>query len=229
VVLTNGRGIFGESLAEFVMGAALFFAKDLRRMVHSQMAERWDPFNIVDLAGQTLGLIGYGDIGRAVARRARAFGMTVLAVRRHPQGDEVVREILPPERKREMLARCDYVVVAAPLTRETRGMIAEPELRAMKPGAVIVNVGRGPVIDESALIRALEQGWIRGAALDVFDTEPLAEGHPFYRLENVLLSPHCADHALDWKHRAMQLFLDNIERFRKGEPLVNVVDKKAGY
>jgi phosphoglycerate dehydrogenase-like enzyme len=134
-----------------------------------------------------------------------------------------------PERRLEMISRCDYVVVAAPLTPETRGMVGEEEFAAMKPTSVVINVGRGPVINEEAMIGALFSGRIRGAALDVFDHEPLPAGHPFYKLENVLLSPHCADHTPDWLDNAMKFFIEQFERFRKGEPLLNVVDKKLGY
>ena len=129
----------------------------------------------------------------------------------------------------EMLSRCDYVVVAAPLTSETRGMIGEPEFATMKPTAVVINVGRGQVISEEALVSALSKGQIKGAALDVFDQEPLPEGHPFYKLENVLLSPLCAYHTPDWLAQAMRFFIGQLERLRKGEPLLNVVDKKLGY
>lgn len=232
VTLTNGSGLFSRALAEFVIGAALYFAKDFRRMVRSQQAGQWDQFDTVMLAGQTMGIAGYGDIGRAVANRARALGMNVLAMRRRPersQQDPLVHEVFPPERKLEMLARSDYVVLAAPLTPETRGIIGETELRAMKPTAVIMNVGRGPLIDEAALIGALSERRIKGAALDVFDREPLPEAHPFFRLDNVLLSPHSADHTPDWKEQAMRFFLEQFARFRRGEPLLNVVDKKLGY
>jgi phosphoglycerate dehydrogenase-like enzyme len=128
-----------------------------------------------------------------------------------------------------MIARCDYLVVSAPLTAATRGMIGEAEFAAMKPEAVVINIGRGPVIDEAAMLRALASRRIQGAALDVFDTEPLPPGHALYGLGNVLLSPHSADHTGDWMDRAMQLFLDNFERFRTGQPLRNVVDKRRGY
>ncbi len=138
-------------------------------------------------------------------------------------------QVYPLEQLREMLAVCDYVLIATPLTPETRGMIGEAELRAMKNSAVIINVGRGPVIVETALVEALEGRLIRGAALDVFDEEPLPEGHAFYRLDNVLLSPHSADHTVGWEELAMRIFLENFERFRTGQPLTNVVDKKAGY
>jgi phosphoglycerate dehydrogenase-like enzyme len=128
-----------------------------------------------------------------------------------------------------MLAASDYLLVSTPLTSETRGMIREAELAAMKPSAVIINVGRGPVMDEPALIAALEQRKIKGAALDVFETEPLPAGHAFYRLPNVLLSPHSADHVAGWRERAMNRFIENFERFRNGQPLEYIVDKQAGY
>ncbi len=230
--MTNGRGVFSQSLGEFVIAAALFFAKDLRRMLRSQAEGRWDPFDIQEIRGQTMGIVGYGDIGRSAAQRAYALGMKVLALRRRPElsrGDGCAEEVFSWDRKLEMLPRCDYVVAAAPLTPETKGMIGAPEFASMKPDAVIMNVGRGPVIDEPAMIQALEQKRIKGAALDVFDTEPLPAGHPFYRMENVLLSPHCADHTSDWLEQAMTFFLQNFERFRKGESLVNVVDKSQGY
>ena len=159
--------------------------------------------------------------------------MNVLAVKRQASCsqdvDPLVTETYAPERRIEMISRCDYVVVAAPLTSETRGMIGEAEFAVMKPTAVVINVGRGPVINEVAMIGALSNGRIRGAALDVFDHEPLPTGHPFYKLENVLLSPHCADHTPDWLDNAMQFFIEQYERFRKGEPLRNIVDKRLGY
>ena len=133
------------------------------------------------------------------------------------------------EAKRALLAQSDYVVLSAPLTPETRGIIAEPELRAMKPEAVLINVGRGPLVDEAALIAALREKRIAGAALDVFNQEPLPAGHPYFALDNLLLSPHSADHTPDWQQRAMQLFLANFERYRKGQTLQNVVDKRRGY
>jgi phosphoglycerate dehydrogenase-like enzyme len=128
-----------------------------------------------------------------------------------------------------MMPLCDYVAVAAPLTPDTKGMLGEAEIAAMKPTGVVINVGRGPVIDEAALIRALQEKRIRGAALDVFDQEPLPENHPYWSMDNLLLSPHCADHTEGWVEDAMQMFIKNFLRFHKGEPLLNVVDKRAGY
>jgi len=231
--LTNGAGVFSPSLGEFALGAILYFAKDFRRMIRNQMAGIWEAFDVLPVSGHTVGIIGYGDIGRAVAARVRPLGMKVLAVKRHASplkdSDPLVEPIYTPDRRIEMLPLCDYVVVAAPLTSETRGMIGEPEFAAMKPTAVVINVGRGPVIHEEALVRALSTGRIKGAALDVFDHEPLPQGHPFYKLENVLLSPHCADHTPDWLDNAMQFFIAQFERFQEGEPLLNIVDKKLGY
>ena len=232
VTMTNGSGVFSPSLGEFALAAILYFAKDFRRMVRNQMAGVWEPFDVLPISGQTVGIVGYGDIGRAVAARVHAMGMNVLAVKRHvstQNSDPLVDQVYTPDRRADMLARCDYVVVAAPLNAETRGLIGEAEFAAMKPSAVIINVGRGPVIDERAMIKALSGDKIKGAALDVFDEEPLPKEHPFYKLENVLLSPHCADHTPDWLDNAMRFFIAEFERFRRGEPLLNVVDKKLGY
>jgi len=233
VPLTNGRGVFSQSLGEFALAAILYFAKDLRRMVRNQMAGRWEPFDIVEVTGQTVGILGYGDIGRAVATRVRPMGMRVLAVKRHGPSlynvDPLVQQVYPPAERIEMIRQSDYIVAAAPLTEETRGLLGEREFQAMKPDAVVINLGRGPVIDEAAMVKALTEGRIKGAGLDVFDTEPLPDGHPFYSLENVLLSPHCADHTADWTHQAMLFFLAQYEKFAAGKTLDNVVEKRQGY
>ena len=231
-ILTTGRGAFSSSLVEFVIASLLFFVKDLRRLVKSQEAGAWDPFDMEMLQGRTLGIVGYGDIGRAAAERVRALGMRVLALRRRPEqsgADPLVDEVLPPERLNELMARADDVLVAAPLTPATRGLVDAAALAAMKPDAVLVNVGRGAVVEEAALVAALREGRIRGAALDVFETEPLPADHPFWSLPNVLLSPHCADNVPGWIEDAMHLFLRNLERFRRGETLLNVADKSRGY
>jgi phosphoglycerate dehydrogenase-like enzyme len=232
VPLTNGRGVFKDALAEFAITSILFFAKDLRRLVHSQEAGHWDQFDVEWVRGKVLGIVGYGEIGRESARLGRALGMTTVATRKRTalsQDDPELERTYPLEQLREMLSVSDYVVVATPLTPETRGMIGQAELSAMKNSAVLINIGRGPVIVESALIAALEQKRIKGAALDVFDEEPLPAGHPFYRLSNLLLSPHSADHTVGWAELAMNVFVENFVRFHNGEPLLNVVDKRAGY
>jgi phosphoglycerate dehydrogenase-like enzyme len=231
--MTNGSGVFSPSLGEFALAAILYFAKDFRRMIRNQIAGVWEPFEVLHISGKTVGIVGYGDIGRAVAARVRPLGMDVVAIKRHVPAqntsDPLVTQIYPPEDRVAVLSRCDYIVVASPLNAETRGLIGAAEFAAMKPDAVIINVGRGPVIEESSMIKALSENRIKGAALDVFDEEPLPKGHPFYKMENVLLCPHCADHTPDWLENAMRFFVDQFNRFRKGEALLNVVDKKLGY
>lgn len=232
VILTNAGGVFSDSLGEFALAAMLYFAKDFRRMIRNQTTGVWEQFDVAMISGQTVGIVGYGSIGRAVAARARALGMRVLGLRRRVTGserDSLIDEFYGSEQRLEMLSRCDYVVVSLPLTEQTTGLIGEPEFAVMKKNAVIVNIGRGPTIDETAMIKALSESRIRGAALDVFDQEPLPRGHPFYSLQNVLLSPHCADHTYDWLDDSMRFFLAQLGRFRRGDGLLNVIDKRSGY
>ena len=211
VVLTNGRGIFASALAEWALAAILHFAKDIPRLMRQR---RWEPFTVERIEGQTAGIVGYGSIGRAVAERCAAMGMRIVAFSRHEGSLE------------DVLRESDYVIVCAPLTEETRGLV---DARRMKPGAVLINIGRGAVVDEESLIEALRSRHLKGAALDVFAHEPLPPEHPLWSLDNVLISPHCADHTRDSHQRAMQCFLDNLARYERGEALVNVVDKRAGY
>jgi len=218
VPLTNGRGVFATALGEWVIGAMIYFCYDLPRVRKNQAARRWESFQHLELYGQTLAIIGYGGIGRAIADRAQAFGMRILTMGRK-DGEKLM----------QALSESDFVAISAPLTPETRGMIGAAQIAAMKASAVIINVGRGAIIDETALLQALASKQIRGAALDVFATEPLPPDHPFYNLDNLLISPHCADDLPDSRERAITFFVENFERFRKGEPLQNVVDKHAGY
>jgi len=232
VPLTNGRGVFGPALAEFAVAAMLYFAKDLRRLIRQQEAAKWEQFDVAFLSGQTLGVIGYGGIGREAARLAHALGMKVVVLRRRApstENDPLLERCFTREQLHEMLSISDYVLAATPLTPETQGMLGGGEFHFMKNSAVFINVGRGAVVVESALISALNQAIIRGAALDVFEVEPLPSDHPFYRMENVLLSPHCADHTTGWMELAVRQFISNFERFRTGQPLDCVVDKTAGY
>jgi phosphoglycerate dehydrogenase-like enzyme len=232
IPLTNGKGVFSASLAEWVIGAVLYFAKDFRRLVKLQGAREWREFAPDMVEGRTLGILGYGDIGRAVAVRARALGMKVLALRRRPaesQGDPLVDEVLPGSALPSLLERSDYVVVATPLTPETHHLLGRKELGHMRPSAVLINVGRGAVVDEKELVAALQEKRIKGAALDVFEEEPLPAESPLWGLESVLLSPHCADQTITWLEDASRAFLLNLERFRRGESLRSVVDKARGY
>lgn len=231
IPLTNGTGVFSQSLGEFALAVILYFAKDIRRLLRNQEACRWEQFYVEEVAGQTVGIVGYGDIGQAVASRVHAMGMRVLALKRHPPaaGDPFVERFYRPSELNAMLSDCDFVVVAAPLTPETRHMISDDAVAAMKPNAVVINIGRGPVIDQAALVRALSAGRIKGAGLDVFEREPIPQDDPIFKLPNVLISPHSADQTKDWLNQAMQFFLEQYQRFSGGQPLKNIVEKHLGY
>ena len=221
ITVTNSRGLYADALGEFAVAAMLWFAKDLRRMLRNQSAQTWEPFTVQRLAGRTAGIIGYGGIGRAVGTRAAALGMRVLGVGRRQEFGEPTLD--------DVIGQSDYVVMSAPLTPRTYRLLSRERIALMKESAVFINIGRGKTVDEDALVEALENQRIRGAALDVFDSEPLPAGHPLWRLDNVLLSPHTADKTSDSHVRAMQFFLENLRRFRAGESLENVVDKIEQY
>jgi phosphoglycerate dehydrogenase-like enzyme len=231
-VLTNGRGVFKGPLADWVAAVMLHFAFDFRRVIRQQEQRIWEPFIGNTLKGSTLGIVGYGSIGSAVAARARSFGMKIIASRRRLelfQGDKLVDQGYGPGQLKELMAASDYVLLVTPLTAETRGMVGEAEIAAMKPSGILINIARGPVLDESALIGALEAHRIRGAALDVFNTEPLPTSHPFWQMSNVLLSPHTADRVDGFLGPAFACFFENLDRFTHGQELRNVVDKNSGY
>lgn len=231
VTLTNSRGVFADALGEFTIAAMLWFAKDLRRLVRQQEEHLWQPYTVTRLEGQTAGIVGLGGTGRAVARRAAALGMRVIATRRRPEAghDQHVERIDAADAIDDLIGESDYLVVCTPLTPHTRGLLSAPRLQRLKREAVLINVSRGAVVDENALTRMLSSGRIRGAALDVFEQEPLPPDHPLWKLDNVLLSPHTADHASDSHLRSMQFFVENFGRYRRGEPLENVVDKREQY
>jgi phosphoglycerate dehydrogenase-like enzyme len=250
VIFTTASGLHAINIGEYVFASILAWARRLPEMFDLQrktvwLDDRWMRYAPLELRGATLGIVGYGSIGREVGRLAKAFGMKVLAVKRRMQTPEErnAYEIpvlgdpwgtLPdamygPKQLHEMLAQCDYVVLAMPLTRETRGMIGEAELRAMKPAAYLVNISRGEVCDEAALVHALKEKWIAGAGLDVFTKEPLSEKSPLWTLPNVILTPHIAGYSPNYEQRAVDIFCENLRRYIAGQPLLNVVDKTAGY
>lgn len=234
VPVTNAKGVFKRSLAEFAVLGMLYFYKHARRLVESQRGHHWDDFKVDWLPGKIMGVVGYGEIGQECARLAKALGVKIYATRRKPhlsENDPILDRIFGSDQLHEMLGQVDVVLAAAPLTPETRHMLSDAAFAAMKPSAIVMNVGRGPVIDEGALVRALQQKRIAAAALDVFEREPLPADSPLWDMENVLISPHCTDRTRepDWLDLTMQCFLDNFQRYVKGEPLLNIVDKKAGY
>jgi len=232
VVLTNSRGLYAEPLAEFVLFCVLFFAKNFGFLERHRRARQWQRYHPAELHGATLGIVGFGGTGRATARLAKAFGMKVLALKRRPgaaAGQDLVDHLVPREARRELLAESDYVVNALPLTAETAGYFDETAFGSMKTAACFINVGRGGTVDEQALIRALREGRIAGAGLDVFQQEPLPAGSELYTLPNVIVSPHSADLTDRYPPRSARFFLENLKRYVSGQPLLNVVDKSLGY
>jgi phosphoglycerate dehydrogenase-like enzyme len=234
IPVTNARGVFKRSLAEFALLGMLYFSKGVPRLMEQKRARKWDPFMVDWLPERNVAIVGYGEIGRECALLAKGLGARILATRRRTallDSDSIVDKAYPLTGLHEMLHDADYVIAAAPNTPETRHMISDAEFAAMKNTAVIINVGRGTVIDEMAMIRALERKQIAGAALDVFEHEPLAPASPLWDFANVLISPHCTDRTRDpdWLDLAMRRFVTNFHHFLKGEPLEFMVDKKAGY
>jgi len=231
IILTTSSGIHAVSIGEHVMGCLIMFAHRFLGALRQQRDHIWKRYENAELRDKTLGIVGYGHIGQEVARLALAFGMKVIATKARvsPDLETGQVELLPATRLGDLLARSDYVVIAVPLTPETERLLGERELRAMKPTAILVNVSRGRVIDEAALIRALQEGWIAGAALDVFEKEPLPPDSPLWDMENVIVTPHIAGSHERYNERATALFCENLRRYLAGQPLLNLVDKKRGY
>jgi phosphoglycerate dehydrogenase-like enzyme len=232
ITVTTVSGLHATPIGEFVMASMLMWAKGAPRTLRAQLRREWTRFAPTELFGKTVGIVGAGHIGAEVGRLAKAFGCRVVATRRSAAAGETAPyadEVLPASDLRRLLAASDYVVLSMPLTPETRGMIGEAELRAMKPSAFLVNIARGAVVVDEALVRALREGWIAGAALDVFEKEPLPEDHAFWDMENVILTPHISGGTERYNERAVEIFCDNLRRYLAGEPLRNVVDPARGY
>ncbi len=231
IVVTDSSGIHAEPITEHVLAVMLAFARRLPVAFRNQMARRWDRPSVMgdELWGKTVGILGLGSIGRAVAQRCKAFGMRVIGTKRTPEPVPHVDDVLPPDGLGEVLRASDYLVIILPLTPETRGLIGARELAQLKPGAYLINVARGPIVQEDALIDALQQGRLRGAALDVFAREPLPQDSPLFALEQVILTPHVSGAVPDYYDRAVPLFCENLRRYVTGAPLLNVVDKQRGY
>ena len=238
IVITSARGIRARAMAEHVLGVSIALARGLHIAVRRQAAHQWalDEIEgatptIRTLQGRRMGIVGLGSIGLEVARVAAGFGLRVSAIRRNadrppPDG---VDDLLPPDRLGDLLGKCDLVVLSAPLTPATRGLMGRAELAQMKRGAFLINIGRGKLVDDQALVEALEAGHLGGAALDVFTREPLDPSSPYWDLPNVIVTPHTSGAMEDYWTPLVALFADNLRRYERGEPLVNVVDKAAGY
>jgi phosphoglycerate dehydrogenase-like enzyme len=244
IVITNARGVFSRPIAEYVMMMILAVSRKLPGLLELQRERTWQPLEGTELRDVTVGIVGLGSIGRAVGALATAFGCRVVATRRRPEaggevhggdgeelsfGEAMLERVGGPETLPALLAESDFVVLAAPLTRETENMISAETLDAMKPGAWLINVARGRLVDERALLRALRDGPIGGAILDTFRDEPLQPSSPFYDLPNVIVTPHTSWSSARVLDRSVELFCENLRKFAQGEPLLNVVDPSRGY
>lgn len=226
VQVTNASGVHAVPLAEFVVFAMLYFAKQMP-LVQSQRATRqWERFAGEVVRGRTVGVIGLGRVGQEIARVCTALGMHVLAVRRHPTG---TANEYGPHDLHTVLVQSDYVVLIAPYTSETDTLLNAEAIAKMKPGAVLINISRGAIVDEEALLQALQSGHLAGAALDVFRHEPLPPDSPFWSMPNVLITPHSMSTAIGENDLLVDLFCDNLRRYLDGRPLRNLVDKQRGY
>lgn len=226
IVVTNSRGVFDQPIAEYVLGIMLLVVKHFRETLRLQAAHQWQHREARMLRGNRLLVVGTGSIGRTIAELARSAGMEVEGIAREAREEPPFGLVRAADALPERLPAADFVVIAAPLTRETENMFDAAAFAAMRPHAWLINIGRGPIVDEAALLDALRAGRLAGAALDVFEREPLPPGHPFWDMENVFVSPHMAGDTEGWVARLSHLFVDNFERWRRGEPLRNMVDKR---
>jgi phosphoglycerate dehydrogenase-like enzyme len=229
VALTTSAGVYATPLAEFALFGLLAFAKDLPRLLRSQAGRRWDRFTMAELGDWTVLMVGLGGIGREVARLAKAFGARTIGIKRTPAEVPHVDEVHAIDRLRELLPRADAVVLTLPTTAATRGLLDREALSLLPSHAVLVNVGRGATVDEEALVDALREGRLGGAALDVFAVEPLPVESPLWRLPNVVIAPHAAGQSVHDEERIVDLFCDNLRRYLRGEPLRNRVDPEHYY
>ena len=229
VVVTNARGVFNRSIAETVVAMMLVFAKDLARTLALQAQQTWLHRDTEMLAGQSALIVGAGEIGRAIGRAIGALGVGVTGMATSERHDEHLGLVRSVEDLDSLLPHYDFVILVLPLTDLTKGIIGREQLALMRTTARLINVGRGQLVDEPALVAALQAGSIAGAALDVFETEPLPPDSPLWRMPNVIVSPHMSADFHGWLEALADQFFDNLDRWLDGKPLLNVVDKELGY
>ena len=229
VTVTNSAGVAADMMAEYVLGTLLSFSLDLPGFARARAERTWLNGKVEPIEGQTALILGLGKTGEAVARRLKAMGLATLGVRARPKPTENVDEVHGMDGLAALWSRADVVICCVPLLPSTRGLIDQAAFSAVKPGAVLVDVSRGGVIDEAALIAALQSGRLRGAALDVFNEEPLPPDHVLWGMENVIITPHCSSVYDGWDLKSVAMFCDNLDRYRRGAPLGNVVDPGRGY
>ncbi len=230
IALTSASGIHRIQISEMVVAMMLILTKQMHKFMRYKFEAKWQPHTPDELAGKTVGILGLGSIGSEIAKKTKCLGMKVIALRKHPnKKPDYVDEILGSEGLDRLLRQSDFVVLSLPLTGETRHMFGEEQFRSMKPTAYVINTGRGALIDTNALLKALKEGWIAGAGLDVFENEPLPADSELWKLDNIVITPHVAGASPYYDERAVEVFCDNLKRYIAGKPLRNVVDKKAGY
>lgn len=230
VVVTNARGIFDRAIAEYVLCTLLMFAKDFPTSIRLQQRHEWRHRETERVEGRQVLVVGAGSIGREIARLVRAIGVEPHGVARTPRRDDPdFVAVHGNDQLLDLLGHFDYVVIAAPLTPQTRGLFNADAFRAMRRSARLINIGRGPIVDTQALVAALEAGEIAGAALDVFEEEPLPADHPLWDLDTVIMTAHMAGDVIGWRRALTDQFLDNFDHWHRGRPLFNVVDKRLGY
>ena len=229
LVISNTPGLNAEMMADYVIGTLLMLTWNFPRLWRNQMAAKWERWSVERVEGKMLVLVGVGSIGCAIARRARTLGLLVTGVTRSASPVPEVERVFGPDQLHQVLGKADYVVLAVPLTSETRGLIGPQELDAMKKSAHLINVSRGSVVQEQALITALKEERIAGAALDVFASEPVPPESEFWKLENVILTPHLSSWSKDYRIRSAEIFGINLERYLSGQPLLHVIDRAKGY
>jgi len=227
--LCTTSGIHAETIAEHVMGMMLSLVRKFPQSILNQSRGQWEVLEPQLLHGKRLGILGFGSIGQAIGLRAKAFGMHVIGLRKHPSASEGADEVWAVERLDELLPTVDHLVVAVPLTSHTLGLVSRARLNLLKPTAFLYNIARGTVVDEPALVELLAQGRLGGAGLDVFWEEPLPATSPLWWLPNVMITPHSAGQLPNYRERAFNILLENLRRLKANLPLLNSVDKQAGY
>ena len=230
-IFTTASGVHARPLAEFALMAMLMFAKDYIYLEREKTNQHWQRTSNIELAGKTLAIIGLGKIGREVARLASVFEMRVIGNRRNPDGAPLphIDKLYRADELSQLLREANYLVLSCPHTSETEGLLGADELATLPPGTVLINISRGTVVDQQALVEALQSGHLGGAALDVFDPEPLPPGDPLWTIPNVIISPHSASTADTENEKLTRLFCDNLKRYLAGEPLINVLDTERLY
>jgi len=238
VIVTNAGGVHPIPISEHVLGLMLCQCRKLHLFIKNQAERKWERFEssssveqIEELSGKTVGIVGLGRIGTEIAKKAKCFGMRVVATKRNPSktASKSVDKLLSPADLSRLYAESDFVVLSLPLTKETEGMIGESQFKSMKRTAYFINVSRGKIVQENKLVEAIKEGWIAGAGLDTFETEPLPKESPLWGFKNVIITPHVAGLTPFYMERLTIMFCENLARFLHKQPLVNVVDKNLGY